>query len=173
MQVAALRRAGVRRIVEETRSGAALHLPQRDALLMRLRPGDTLVVFKVDRLARSLRGLLDVCDRVAVAGASLRSLTEPIDTGSPVGRAFVQLLGVFAELERALIRERCDAGRREAVARGVVMGRRRSFDYEEARRLGARGLTAREVAARLGVPRRTVARALATRRRASPPPARK
>lgn len=159
MQVAALRRAGVRLIAQETRSGA-LDLPQRDALLQRLKPGDGLVVYKVDRLARSLRGLLDVADRVNKAGASLRSLTEPIDTGTPIGRAFFQLLGVFSELERALIRERCMAGRVEAVARGVAFGRPRLFDYAEARRLRDKGLTWAEVGRCVGRPRETVRKAL-------------
>lgn len=121
MQVAALRKAGVRSIVEETRSGS-LELPGLQALLARLQPGDVLVVWKVDRLARSLRGLLDVADRIRHAGAALRSITEPIDTGTPIGEAFFQLLGVFAQLERALIRQRCEAGRQAARERGVVFG---------------------------------------------------
>ena len=122
MQVAALKKAGVQKVATETRSGA-LDLPGLQRLLAGLQPGDVVVVWKVDRLARSLRGLLDVADRIRSAGASLRSLTEPIDTGSPIGRAFFQLLGVFAELERSLIRERCAAGRQAAAQRGVRFGR--------------------------------------------------
>ena len=121
MQVAALKKRGVRSVVTETKSGA-LHLPELEALVRRLGHGDELVVYKVDRLARSLRALLTLQDRLAAAGVTLRSLTEPIDTGTPIGRAFFQLLGVFAELERALIRERCAAGREAAKARGVVIG---------------------------------------------------
>lgn len=158
-QVAALKRAGVRRIVEETRSGV-LDRPALAALLARLRPGDVLVVWKVDRLARSLRGLLDVSDAIVAAGASLRSLTEPIDTGVPIGRAFFQLLGVFAELERSLIRERCAAGRAEFLARGGKLGRERSFCYVTAARLRAQGLPYAEVGRRLGVDGRSVSTAL-------------
>lgn len=158
-QVAALRRAGVRRIVEETRSGVRAR-PGLGRLLAALKPGDVLVVWKVDRLARSLRGVLDVADAVAEAGASLRSITEPIDTGTPVGRAFFQLLGVFAELERSLIRERCAAGRAEYLARGGRLGRERSFCYSTAARLRARGLSYAAIGERLGVDGRSVSTAL-------------
>lgn len=158
-QVAALKRAGVRSITEETRSGVA-DRPALKALLERLRPGDSLVVWKVDRLARSLRGLLDVADLLTARGVALRSITEPIDTGTPVGKAFFQLLGVFAELERSLIRERCAAGRREAMARGVRFGRPRVFDYDEARQLRASGLTWRQIGDRMGRSEATIRRGL-------------
>lgn len=150
MQVAALKKAGVTRVATETRSGA-LELPGLQRMLASLRPGDVVVVWKVDRLARSLRGLLDVADRIRAAGASLRSLTEPIDTGSPIGRAFFQLLGVFAELERALIRERCAAGRAAAVARGVQLGRRPRVPREKVRELVLAGYCATEAGRCLGV----------------------
>ncbi len=159
MQVAALRKAGVRRPVEETRSGA-LDLPARDALLAKLNPGDVLLVYKVDRLARSLRGLLDVADRVGKAGASLRSLTEPIDTGTPIGRAFFQLLGVFAELERALIRERCTAGRLAAAERGVRFGPKPRITEALCRDLVGRGLYLREAARFAGVSKGALGRAM-------------
>jgi len=159
-QVAALRRAGVRRVVEEVRSGARVR-PGLDALLGRLRPGDQLVVYKVDRLARTLRGVLDVHGLLLATGASLRSLSEPIDTGTPVGLAFFQLLGVFAELERSLIRERCAAGRSEAVARGVVMGKPRTFDYARAAALRARGCEYRDIARLVGSHPTTVRNGLA------------
>lgn len=156
-QVAALRRAGIRRPVEERRSGA-VELPELRALLRRLQPGDELVVWKVDRLARSLRGLLDVHDAVRRAGASLRSLTEPIDTATPIGEAFFQLLGVFAQLERAFIRERCQAGRAEARARGVRFGRPWALDADQLKAAQAAGWYAKEAAARWGVNVSTVLR---------------
>ena len=105
-QVVALRTAGVRRIVEEKASGA----------------GQQLIVYKTDRLARSLRDLLRILDRITAAGATFRSLTEPIETQTPAGRMMVQILGVVAEFERGVILERCNAGRAEAVARGVRFG---------------------------------------------------
>ena len=122
LQVAALRKAGVTRVVQEKRSGAGAR-PALESLLDRLRPGDSLVVYKVDRLARSLIDLLRVLGRVELAGATFRSLTEPIETGTPLGRLMVQLLGSFAEFERSVIRERCAAGRAAAVERGVRFGR--------------------------------------------------
>jgi len=141
MQVSALKKFGVRTVVCETKSGA-LQLPELEKLVQRLKSGDELVVFKVDRLARSLRVLLALQDRLASAGVSLRSLTEPIDTGTPIGRAFFQLLGVFAELERNLIRERCHAGRVDAMARGVAFGPKRKVSREMVAELISSGLTA-------------------------------
>lgn len=159
-QVAALKRAGATRIVQETRSGAARR-PALEALLQGLRAGDVLLVWKVDRLARSLRGVLDVHDLVQAAGAGLRSVTEPIDTTTPVGRAFFQLLGVFAELERSLIRERCEVGRREARARGVRFGPPVRFDAAEALRRRERGETWRSIAREWGCAPSTVRRGAA------------
>lgn len=158
MQVAALKKAGVTRVATETRSGA-LELPGLQRMLASLRPGDVVVVWKVDRLARSLRGLLDVADRIRAAGASLRSLTEPIDTGSPIGRAFFQLLGVFAELERSLIRERCAAGRAAASARGVRFGREAHVPVDVARDAVERWDYLFEAADSLGVSRGAMGRA--------------
>lgn len=158
MQVAALRRAGVVDVVRETRSGA-LHLPELAALVARLARGDELVVYKVDRLARSLRALLVLQDKLAAAGVTLRSLTEPIDTSTPIGRAFFQLLGVFAELERNLIRERTAAGRVLAVQRGVTFGRPLVATRDAVSDCAARGLSLRQAAVELGCTRNTVGRA--------------
>jgi DNA invertase Pin-like site-specific DNA recombinase len=148
MQIAALKRAGCKVVAEETASGAA----RREALerlVAGLRPGDQVVVFKVDRLARTLRGLLDVADAIKAAGATLRSITEPIDTSTPIGEAFFQLLGVFAQLERAMIRERCEVGRREALKRGVKFGRPRTLDYDKLTALLNEGHTVAEIARRM------------------------
>ena len=167
LQVRALRAAGVsvRRIVQETRSGA-LERPALDRLLARLKPGDVLTVYKVDRLARSLAELLRILQRVTDAGASFRSLTEPIDTTSPAGRMLVQLLGAFAEFERAIIRERCAAGMVEARAKGVRFGRPPAFtpvQLKQVAALKARGLTHRAIAARFKVHPDTIGRALGTK----------
>ena len=124
LQLEALKRAGVRRVVQEKRSGGAAR-PLLDGLLLRLQPGDVLVVYKIDRLARSLVDLLHILDRIRAAGASFRSLTEPLETATPVGRMMIQLLGAVAEFERAVIRERCEAGRLAARERGVQFGRPR------------------------------------------------
>lgn len=151
LQLAALRRAGAELVFEEKRS-AVKQRPELDALLREVRRGDVVLVYKVDRLARSLWHLLFILRRLERTGAALRSLTEPFDTSTPMGRLFLQMLGSFAEFERSVIRERCAAGRAQARQRGVKFGRPRSFDYNEAWLLRGAGLTWPQVAARLGVP---------------------
>lgn len=158
LQRAAFKRAGVRRVIEEKRSGGASR-PVLEALIGSLRPGDVLVVYKVDRLARSPSDLLRLLERIASRGASFRSLTEPIETETSVGRLMLQLLGAFAEFERSVIRERCEAGRREAVARGVRFGRPRAFSRTELGELLDEGLSYAECARRLGVDASSVSRA--------------
>jgi DNA invertase Pin-like site-specific DNA recombinase len=126
LQRDALKRAKVRQVFEEKRSATAWR-PQLDAALRALEPGDVLVVYKVDRVARSLSDLLSILRRIEVAGAGFRSLTEPIDTSTPAGRLMLQLLGAFAEFERSMIRERSMAGQAAARERGATIGRPRSM----------------------------------------------
>ncbi len=132
LQVAALRSAGVSEIYEESGSGAKLDRPVLWTCLDSLKPGDQFVFYKLDRVARSLSDLLRILAQVERAGASIRSLTEPIDTTTAVGRLMVQILGAMAEFERSLIRERCMAGQREAMARGVHCGKPLSVDQATA-----------------------------------------
>jgi DNA invertase Pin-like site-specific DNA recombinase len=127
-QTDALERAGVDQLITERRSGADTRRPALARMLEALRPGDSVVVYKLDRVARSLAHLLAILDRIALAGASFRSLTEHIDTASPSGRLMLHILGAFAEFERALIRERTVAGMRAAVARGARPGRPRAME---------------------------------------------
>lgn len=161
MQVDAAMKAGVARIWVEQRS-AAVHRPELQRLLYSLRKGDTLIVWKLDRLARSLADLLAFLDRLERIGASIRSLTEPLDTSTSIGRMFLHLLGSFAEFERSMIRERCAAGRVAARARGVHLGRPKSIDREAASAMLRSGLTQRETARRLGCNRATISRLLAS-----------
>lgn len=126
VQLAAFKRAGIKHVVQEKRSGVARR-PELLALLARLRPGDVLAVYKLDRLSRSLRDLLRLLESLEHAGVTFRSLTESIDTSTPAGRMFFQMLGAFAEFERAMIRERCAAGFEAAKARGQKFGRARSM----------------------------------------------
>ncbi len=126
LQRDALKRAKVRRVFEEKRSATAWR-PELDAALRALTPGDVLVVYKVDRVARSLSDLLSILRRIEIAGAGFRSLTEPIDTSTPAGRLMLQLLGAFAEFERSMIRERSMAGQAAARERGARIGRPRSM----------------------------------------------
>ena len=122
LQITALENAGCRKIIHEKGSSVCKR-PQLHRLLDVLSYGDQLVVWKLDRLARSLSDLLRIIDRLEGSGASFRSLTEPIDTGSPAGRLMLQILGAMGEFERSLIRERSIAGQQEAMRRGVHCGR--------------------------------------------------
>src|SRR3954467_11346197 len=117
-QLDELRAAGCREVAEEHASGGDRDRPVLARTLAGLRKGDTLVVARIDRLARSLFHLLEVIDGLERRGIAFKSLGDPIDTTSPQGRFALQVLGAAAELERALIRERSIAGLRAAVARG-------------------------------------------------------
>jgi DNA invertase Pin-like site-specific DNA recombinase len=121
-------------IYREKVSGVRADRPQLAKLMTALQPGDVVVVTKLDRLGRSTRELLDLIDRIGKAGASFRSLGDPLwDTGSSQGRLLSTLLAAIAEFERELIRERTGEGRKRAVAAGVKFGRKRKLsDYERA-----------------------------------------
>jgi len=121
-QVDALRAAGCAEIVEERASGGSRTRPALARLVGRLGAGDTLVVVRIDRLARSLSHLLAVIEDLRARGVHFRSLGDPIDTSSPQGLFTLQVLGAAAEFERALIRERTLAGLAAARARGRVGG---------------------------------------------------
>jgi len=155
LQREAFKRAGVRKVIEEKRSGGAAR-PLLEDLLAKLKPGDVLVVYKIDRLARSLVDLLRILDRIASAGATFKSLTEPLETETPVGRMMLQLLGAVAEFERAVIRERCQAGRDAAVERGVRFGARPKHDRRRFQSMLDTGLTRVEIGRRLGIHPNTV-----------------
>jgi DNA invertase Pin-like site-specific DNA recombinase len=111
-QLNALEAAGCRLVYEEKASGGRWDRPELRRLLTRLRRGDVLVVWKLDRLSRSLKDLLLILERLETAGAGFRSLTEAIDTTAPAGRMMMQMLGAFAEYERAMVKERTQAGLR-------------------------------------------------------------
>lgn len=129
LQHDALRAAGVRTVYEE-KASAVSSRPVLQRALSVVRPGDTFVVWKFDRLARSLPDLLAILARLERAGVAVKSLTEPIDTVTALGRFSLQILGAVAELERGMIRERSMAGQAAAVARGARIGRPRSLDLE-------------------------------------------
>jgi DNA invertase Pin-like site-specific DNA recombinase len=121
-QVQELCAAGCTEILEEQASGGSRTRPILARLMDQLRSGDTLVVVRIDRLARSLSHLLEVIERLEAKGAHFRSLQDPIDTASPQGKFTLQVLGAAAEFERALIRERTKAGLRSARAEGRIGG---------------------------------------------------
>ncbi len=119
LQAKALRAAGCRRIFEEAASGGRWDRPELHRMLDHLRAGDTVVVWKLDRLSRSLKDVLHIMERIAMASAGFRSITENIDTITPAGRMMMQMVGAFAEFERAMIRERTSAGLAAARAEGT------------------------------------------------------
>ncbi|HSZ76871.1 MAG TPA: recombinase family protein [Chthoniobacterales bacterium] len=122
-QVKALRLAGCKRVFEEKASGGRWDRPQLHNALEQLREGDVLVVWKLDRLSRSLKDLLQIMEKVSDAGAGFRSITEAVDTTTSAGRMLMQMLGSFAEFERSMVRERTQAGLAAARDRGARLGR--------------------------------------------------
>jgi DNA invertase Pin-like site-specific DNA recombinase len=169
LQIDALREAGIpdERILVDHASGAKERRPQLDKLLERVRAGDTVVVWKLDRFGRSRRHLEDLVRDLGEREIGFRCLTCPIDTTTPAGRLFFVIFAALAEFERDLIIERTRAGLAAARARGRVGGRKPALTPEQAdlaRELyDSRRYTVAEVAARLKVGRTTLYRYLGDR----------
>ena len=123
-QTAALEKAQCGLVFQEQASGGRWDRPELHRLLDQLREGDSVVVWKLDRLSRSLKDLLMLLEKIQLAGASFVSLTEAIDTSTPAGRMMMQMVGAFAEFEREMLRERTKAGLESAKRQGRVGGRR-------------------------------------------------
>ncbi len=161
LQESALEGRGCERVVTDHASGGTRNRPGLEELLDELCEGDVVVVWKLDRLSRSLVDLLWILDRITEAGAGFRSVTEAIDTTTAAGRMMMQMLGAFAEFEREMIRERTRAGLEAARKKGQRLGRRfrftRTQEAEVIRQLKA-GRTQREVAELFGVSPSTVSR---------------
>jgi DNA invertase Pin-like site-specific DNA recombinase len=164
-QVKALRKAGCKRIFEEKASGGRWDRPQLHKALEQLREGDVLVVWKLDRLSRSLKDLLHIMERVREAGAGFRSITEAVDTTTSAGRMVMQMLGSFAEFERSMVRERTRAGLAAARDRGVKVGRpaklSRHQQEEVIRAVRDGSKTAADAARLFGLHRSNITRLLA------------
>ena len=137
-------------------------------MLDQLRDGDTVVVWKLDRLSRSLKDVLNIMERIAAAGAGFRSVAESIDTTTPAGRMMMQMMGSFAEFERAMIRERTSAGLAAARAKGRVGGRRKKLDAAQRREIAEIVITGRKTGADMarlyGVSQPAVSRIVAAHR---------
>jgi DNA invertase Pin-like site-specific DNA recombinase len=165
LQTKALRAAGCKRLFEETASGGRWDRPELHRLLDQLREGDTVVVWKLDRLSRSLKDVLHIMERIGNAGASFRSITENIDTTTPAGRMMMQMVGAFAEFERAMIRERTSAGLAAARAEGRIGGRRKKLDDTKRQEIAESVVSGRKSAADMarlyGVSQPTVSRIVA------------
>jgi len=161
IQLAALKAAGCEIIRSEKRSGTSrTGRTELQSILDFLRRGDTLMVTRIDRLARSIGDLQDIVRTVKAKGASLKATEQPIDTSTAAGKAFLDMLGVFAEFETNLRRERQLEGIAKAKEAGVYKGRPASISTARVRELKAQGLGASEIARTMGIGRASVYRAL-------------
>ncbi len=164
LQVDELTSVGCWKVWTDHASGALDRRPQLDAVLEQLRPGDTLVVWRLDRLGRSLRHLIEVVTGLDERGVGFRSLRESIDTTTAGGRLVFHLFGALAQFEREIIRDRTVAGLAAARARGRVGGRPSKLSAEQVRQArklyDARELTIEQIGAVLGVSRTSIYRAL-------------
>lgn len=178
LQIDALTRFGVDRenIHTDTATGANTDRPGFLAMWKDLRAGDTLVIWKLDRLGRNLSQLIRTAEKIKEKGAQLRVLTEAIDTTTPMGMFMFHIMGAFAELERRMIVERTKAGQAAARERGRHPGRPQVISIEllgEARMLmgdaaeGGEGLSVEQAAKRLGVGKSTLYRELLKQEEAS------
>ncbi|WP_010220034.1 recombinase family protein [Sphingomonas sp. PAMC 26621] len=163
-QRATLKEAGCTRTFEEKASGAKHNRPELARMIEQLRSDDTIVVTRLDRLARSTQDLLDIAEKLKEAGAGLRSLAEPwADTTSPAGRMVLTVFAGIAEFERELIHQRTSIGRVAAKARGVRFGRPSMLTADQialGQRLVGEGTSVREAAKLLKCHHATLYRAL-------------
>ncbi|KTT68743.1 recombinase family protein [Sphingomonas endophytica] len=161
VQFDALKAAGCEKLFAEKESGASTD--NRKALadaLDFIREGDTLLICRIDRLARSVGDLETIVATIKRKGAFLKAIEQPIDTSSPAGVAFLQMLGVFAQFETAIRKERQAEGIAKAKAEGRYKGRKPTVDAEAVRALKAEGVRPVDIATKLGIARASVYRAL-------------
>ena len=154
MQLDALRQVGCERVFTDKTSVSKLHRHGLSEALSHLRESDTLVVWKLDRLGRSVKGLVDLVGELEQQGVQFRSLTDGIDTTTPHGRFFFHMMASLAQMERELIAERTKAGLDAARKRSRMVGRKRRMTaskIESAKQLLDGGMPPREVATNLGV----------------------
>jgi DNA invertase Pin-like site-specific DNA recombinase len=161
VQLDALKAAGCDVVRAEKVSGTSRNgRTELETLLSFLRSGDTLVVTRIDRLARSVKDLQDIVHKLRAKAVTLRAIEQPIDTGTAAGKAFLDMLGVFAEFETTLRKERQLEGIAKAKSEGVYKGRKPTIDANEVKALKAQGVGAVEIAKRLGIGRASVYRVL-------------
>ena len=161
-QIAALKAAGCGMVRTEQKSGATLDgRPELKTILDFIHPGETLVVTRIDRLARSMQDLQTIVARLKEKGAHLAATEQPVDTSTAAGKAFFDMLGVFAEFETNLRRERQAEGIKVAKRKGVYRGRPPKIDMAAIQtKLGA-GLSPTDIAREMGIARGTVYKAKA------------
>ena len=166
LQLQALKKAGCRRIFQEKISGSIRNRPEFRRTLDHIREDDIIVVWKLDRLARSTRDLLEIMEIIREGGGKFQSISEPwADTTSHAGKMIMTIFAGIAEFERDLIRERTGAGREAAKKRGVQFGRPRKLALDQnelAQRLVSEGNSVREIASVFNVHPATIYRLAAT-----------
>ena len=161
IQKNALLSAGCEVVREEKVSGTSLQgRSELTTLLEFLRTGDELVVTRIDRLARSMRDLQNIVYELSEKGVHLSATEQSINTSTPEGKCFLDMLGVFAEFETRLRHERQMEGIKKAKEKGVYKGRKQTLDVAKIKELAADGLMKTEIAKRLGIGRASVYRAL-------------
>ena len=170
LQIDALKRHGVQKIYQDKISGSKTSRPALDKLLLDLNPGDTVVVWRLDRLGRSVMHLLELASGWRTREINIVAINEGIDTRTPTGRLVYGILSILAENEREVIKERAEAGLKAAKARGVVLGppRKLTEDKMRAARVLLEGdMMLKRVAQTLGVDRSTLYRALEAEKKGS------
>ena len=161
IQVEALKAAGCEVIREEKASGTTTEgRTELATVLDFLRPGDVLTVTRIDRLARSIADLAAIVRQIEAKGAGLSCTEQPVDTSTAAGKAFLGMLGVFAEFETNIRKERQMEGIAKAKAEGVYRGRKASIDPAKIKELKDQGIGATQIAKRLGIGRASVYRVL-------------
>ena len=159
IQVEVLKRAGCEIVRSEKVSGTSKEgRSELQNIMDFVRSGDTLVVTRIDRLARSVKDLQEIVYELRSKGVSLKATEQPIDTGTPAGKAFLDMLGVFAEFETSLRKERQMEGIAKAKVKGVYKGRKPSIDFDAVTELRDKGLGATAIAKELGIGRASVYR---------------
>lgn len=154
LQLKALKKIGCKKNYQDQISGAKNNRPGLQLALEVLRKGDTLVVWKLDRLGRSVKGLVDLVNELHQNGTHFKSITDNVDTSTPSGRFFFHIMASLAQMERELVAERTRAGLAAARAQGRIGGRKRKMTkskIESAKNLLASGTLPKDVARNLGV----------------------
>jgi DNA invertase Pin-like site-specific DNA recombinase len=154
LQLNALKKIGCKKFYQDQISGAKNNRPGLQLALEVLRKGDTLVVWKLDRLGRTVKGLVDLVNKLHQNGTHFKSITDNVDTSTPSGRFFFHIMASLAQMERELVAERTRAGLAAAKAQGRIGGRKRKMTkskMESAKKLLASGTLPKDVARNLGV----------------------
>lgn len=161
IQEDALRDAGATIVRSEKKTGTTTEGRDELATLIEFaQAGSTIMVTRIDRLARSIADLATIVNKLEKKGVALKATEQPIDTSTPAGRAFLQMLGVFAEFETAIRKERQLEGIAAAKAKGVYTGRKAAIDADQVKALAASGMGATEIAKTLKIGRASVYRYL-------------